>query len=288
MENPRKLTEWSQTRASPPTRMRSLHSSDSTHPIGRALHLRSPPHSTLHTFTRLHTPHPRSPRPSLTHPHTHRLSPTPLPLPPPSFLSPSISLPSLSSPTSFLPHPGCLDKSYGIGKCGAWDRVGYVPRADVLAECAVSTPATWCTSNWCYVDPNNCKRSNDITSTKLLNVTLTGQQMFYSYTACNNIGTYNANSHKKTLVDLNRKSGLRIAFPNEGGTGYTMQQTDGFKAPFEINVGMNRTIKDFGRRGEVPNFFQAAMDSIGIKNFEVRVWGWRWLGLIAYARGGGG
>ena len=195
-----------------------------------------------------------------------RRPPSPPPPPPPPL--------SLASPISSLPHPGCYGKSYVIGKCGAWDRAGYVPGADVLAECAVATPATWCTSNWCYVDPNNCERK--ATQSSIINETLTGRQMFYSYTACNNIGTYNLDSHEKTLVDLGRNSGLRIAFPNEGGTGYTLQPTGDFKVPFEINVGMNRSLKDFGRRGAVPNFFQAAMDSIGIKNFEVRVWGWRW------------
>ena len=186
---------------------------------------------------------------------------------------------------------GCMDKAYGIGKCGAWDQAGFVEGADVTTFCgAGANPPDWCNSYYCWVDPNNCDRPlSQMTRSTYLNDTLTGQPggLFFSYTTCGSLQQYDGTGHESIITKKAKNSGLRVAFPNVGGAGHHLQPTGNYTG-FEVNGGMNRTIVDSGRTGSLPLFFAKAMKSIGIAEFEVRACRGGAAGRAGRAEGGWG
>jgi len=72
--------------------------------------------------------------------------------------------------------------------CKAWDE-GLYP-----GSCTGETPASWCSSKWCYVDPCECDADaigdSPKKSTYFPNGMYKGHELYYSYVTCDGTDTY--------------------------------------------------------------------------------------------------
>ena len=57
-------------------------------------------------------------------------------------------------------------------------------------DCQGLTPAAWCSSVWCYVDPCECTVDSGIGESDYFSTTATGAKLFYSYKACERYSKY--------------------------------------------------------------------------------------------------
>jgi len=80
-----------------------------------------------------------------------------------------------SDPTVF-----CYSPNYGMGFCRAWDQL-LPPFCAGEQGQPLANPPEWCSAQWCYVDPEQCKRS-DISMGKSK---IFAGPTFYSYQTCN-------------------------------------------------------------------------------------------------------
>jgi len=79
--------------------------------------------------------------------------------------------------------------------CSAWDR-GRHP------ECKGTSPPSWCTQQWCFVDGCNCKLTTPPKiSSYMPNATFQGHQLYYSYATCGGTDTWTASKHKDSCVN---------------------------------------------------------------------------------------
>ena len=84
---------------------------------------------------------------------------------------------------------GCLSTTYALKGCGRYDEAGFTADGSSNMKVCDALPTferpAWCTSSFCYVDPNNCNRPN--TRSNWWNKTAMGQDMYYSYHTCGNV-----------------------------------------------------------------------------------------------------
>jgi len=80
---------------------------------------------------------------------------------------------------------GDYDASYGES-CKAHAEPG-------ASACQGATPAAWCSSPWCYVDPCFCSGPTDIGESDYFSTpTASGKRLFYSYAACGSTDAYSS------------------------------------------------------------------------------------------------
>merc|ERR1712060_588506 len=83
------------------------------------------------------------------------------------------------------------------GSCSAWDR-------ETHPECKTAKPPSWCSANWCYVDPCSCDLPGDavpkITSYMPMS-TFTGKSLYYSYETCKSPDTWTEKNHPHACVN---------------------------------------------------------------------------------------
>ena len=114
---------------------------------------------------------------------------------------------------------------YGANYCSDHDASGQ-NGGDTLA-CISASPPAWCSAHWCYVSAANCARPHHKTH-EYANVTVDGAPLHYSYETCGVINPYDIPPHEQTLRALKK---LRISYPGDSGSGYTILTTpDGKKA----------------------------------------------------------
>lgn len=112
----------------------------------------------------------------------------------------------------------CFGISYGSRGCRKYDDVPDGSSSSVTTECTPRLdhiPAEWCTSAWCWVDPNACTRPRDKTSF-FKGTAHDGLQ--FSYETCGNVNDFSDNGRTDFLRGLN----LRVSFPGDSGSGYTI------------------------------------------------------------------
>jgi len=81
-------------------------------------------------------------------------------------------------------------------RCQAWDE----KRAP--GDCTGANPASWCSKQWCYVDPCNCDIP-DIPkiSAYLPDAKYQGKPVYYSYETCGAKDEYTTKNHKEACVN---------------------------------------------------------------------------------------
>eukprot|EP00971_Amphidinium_carterae_P196616 3901958-Amphidinium_carterae.1 len=97
----------------------------------------------------------------------------------------------------------CLPLDYGSA-CSEWDAA--------TEPCLGIDVPPWCTSQWCYVDPDTCERPH-VAST-LWNLS---EPVAFSYETCGSLDHYTSVDHVATL----QRRSLRITYPGNAGSGYT-------------------------------------------------------------------
>jgi hypothetical protein len=146
----------------------------------------------------------------------------------------------------------CFPNSYGTQGCQAYDSL-VVTRE--CRETLFNTPPTWCAASWCWVDPDNCNRPNDLTSF-FSGSAEWADKLVYSYETCGNINEFTDSGRTDQLNGLH----LRVSFPGASGSGYTIVNT----AP---GAGVHGTAKD----GSTVRFFAALAAEYNMTWSEVSV-----------------
>ena len=110
----------------------------------------------------------------------------------------------------------CAPLDYGSSECRAWDNASW-NSACLAADGSVrdSGAAEWCAASWCYVDKRNCERPMDPADVEPGSAS---SGLFYSYETCGNLNTYSDTRHYNYL----RGRHLRISYPSDSGSGYTL------------------------------------------------------------------
>jgi hypothetical protein len=116
----------------------------------------------------------------------------------------------------------CLPLTYGTS-CAAWDDELLFPTCiDSDGRKRRGRPS-YCRREFCYVDREACDR--DPEPTRLFAPALA--HLSYSYTTCGNLDEYTP----KRYVDLLGRRTLRVSYPSDSGSGFTLiTRADGEKA----------------------------------------------------------
>ena len=108
-----------------------------------------------------------------------------------------------------MPHPYALDGAdagsvgvsiggeivayptgYGMGACAPHDSVLGPSCADETGA-PFADAAAWCSSNWCFVDPDNCEGvGGDVTDSSYFHRDGEEPMLFYSYETCQHENTF--------------------------------------------------------------------------------------------------
>jgi hypothetical protein len=128
----------------------------------------------------------------------------------------------------------CLSPAYGVGSCQAWDShspadqvAGASPAVGPFSECGNVDAPSWCSSHWCWVDADQCDRSHTLSAVEFdtsegaapeADLLPLSDHVAYSYTTCGNLDSYSENLYVQQMQGRT----LRVAFPGDSGTGYTL------------------------------------------------------------------
>jgi hypothetical protein len=85
------------------------------------------------------------------------------------------------------------------GQCKAWEKANH-------PECKGSSPPSWCSQSWCYVDPCKCKSAAPPkVSSYVPDANYQGRPVYYSYEACGGTDSYTSTEHKSACVNQKDK-----------------------------------------------------------------------------------
>ena len=148
----------------------------------------------------------------------------------------------------------CYTQDYGNDGCRQYDLNLNI------SGCDVKNPAPWCDKAWCWIDPANCTSPNGqsgfFPSSTFTSSDGTTRPLTYSYATCGNLDEY---ERDKKLRQLQAFGPLRVSFPGNSGSGYTV--TDAKVG--EAGAGNTR------RDGSVLRFFETTMAAHGVDWYEV-------------------
>lgn len=116
----------------------------------------------------------------------------------------------------------CVPDDYGAGVCAAHDDVSFNAECRDSDGSVVSGAPEWCTARWCFVDAQNCTRPMSPADLVMVNGEATAQELSLSYETCGNLNAYSAERHYESL----RGQHLRMSFPGDSGSGYTLVTLD--------------------------------------------------------------
>jgi hypothetical protein len=138
-----------------------------------------------------------------------------------------------------------LPPDYGGAMCRPWD-------ADV-GDCKLPVPPAYCPNQWCYINASNCTRPHSRSS--YFEAAHTLGALSYSYATCGFLNAYDAGSTLKAeLALLQGPRALRVSFPGDSGSGFTLTTLAGSgKRGGSVAQFMARMLKDGGTEWrEVP------------------------------------
>lgn len=131
---------------------------------------------------------------------------------------------------------------YGAGGCSSYDAASG-PCATGATQSAAARP-TWCDAMWCYVNASTCERPNAPTAMSwqdpARNTAMRG--LAFSYETCGNVNDYSANRHYDAL----RGKTLRVSFPADSSSGYTIKTTADGKKDGSVVEFMNEIADEVG------------------------------------------
>lgn len=99
----------------------------------------------------------------------------------------------------------CFPRNYGATSCQRWDATLY----DACRKSNSPLPS-WCSHEWCFVDPDNCGLPHDPS------VLYPG--LFYSYQTCGYLNSYSDD----VLINNLKNRTLRISYPGDSNSGFTI------------------------------------------------------------------
>lgn len=90
-------------------------------------------------------------------------------------------------------------------KCKSWEE-GWHP------ECKGKSPPGWCSQQWCYVDPCNCKNVADVPkpSDYLPGAKYQGKPVHYSYATCGGSDSWTTDAKRKALKDVKEVCAAKV------------------------------------------------------------------------------
>ena len=146
----------------------------------------------------------------------------------------------------------CYPQSYGASECRPWD-------ASATPACFNASAAPlWCALRWCYVDPLQCHRPH-AASSLFPSATFGSDRLSLSYETCGNVDTSNA--HGNINGEIQRLGPLRVSFPGDSGSGYTL-----------VTVGENVTgVGGTRRDGSFPAFIGSLLADANVEWSEVPI-----------------
>jgi hypothetical protein len=130
---------------------------------------------------------------------------------------------------------------------------------------------SWCTQNWCYIDPANCDRPHSPSASFENNTLDDGTLLTYSYAACGEVNIFEStetNPHEKKLRRF-RDGSLRVSIPDY--TGYLTHQVQfqpgrSFQSMPAKGHGPV-TLAEIGMQGSFMELFGDIMKSVGVTTF---------------------
>eukprot|EP00931_Biecheleriopsis_adriatica_P028389 TRINITY_DN16929_c0_g1_i1.p1 TRINITY_DN16929_c0_g1~~TRINITY_DN16929_c0_g1_i1.p1 ORF type:complete len:332 (+),score=59.32 TRINITY_DN16929_c0_g1_i1:84-1079(+) len=117
---------------------------------------------------------------------------------------PCIGIDELDGETTVTPKAGSkVAYPADLGaRCEAWDESKH-------PECPGES---WCKSQWCYVDPCNCKGVSPLPkpSNYLPGAKYQGKPLHFSYATCGGSDSYSAEEDKKTVKDIEETCAVKV------------------------------------------------------------------------------
>ena len=107
----------------------------------------------------------------------------------------------------------CTPLNYGASRCAAWDNQSWHP------ECRLPGAPEYCTSEFCYVNASNCSRPHSPTAY----FAHLNQDIAFSYETCGFLNRFSKDAHTKALQQFTADRPLRVGFPTDSGSGYTVK-----------------------------------------------------------------
>jgi hypothetical protein len=98
------------------------------------------------------------------------------------------------------------DQKADVGaSCKAWED-GWHP------SCKGDKPPAWCKQKWCYVDPCNCKKVNDVPkpSSYLPDAKYIGKPLHYSYATCGASDSWTSDKKRKALKHVKETCAVKV------------------------------------------------------------------------------
>jgi hypothetical protein len=127
-----------------------------------------------------------------------------------------------------------LQRDYGANYCRAWD--------EPMSWCQVALPPAYCASQFCYVDPNNCKNRPNTASSYFPNTNL-----HYSYATCGYTNDFNPSvALDAQLKTYTGEKAIRVSFPADSSSGFTLTTLPNGKRDGSIARFTARLLKDAG------------------------------------------
>ena len=164
--------------------------------------------------------------------------------------------------------PPCYNRStYGVDKCGLWDKG--------LGPCSQAEPDTYCVSAFCYVDTNNCQRPYNIERGSLLARSLgyisgPTDHLAYSYETCGYLDRFSTN--QQAANELAGRT-LRVSFPLPGSVGTFFSYYDEPDSEYRgaVHSFMNGVLDELGVELQVVNLSKQSLERFPTTSFTACV-----------------
>jgi len=169
----------------------------------------------------------------------------------------------------------CFDAAYGSQGCSDYD-LSASPECGAL----VTTKPTWCTSLWCYVDPDQC--AHTLHASSYFNATVvrcgdgSSAPLSFSYNGCGYVDTF-TDSADAFLADLlgaaasNPSGKLRVAFPGDSASLYTLVGGSKLYPDGTPKVVPGEGVGGTNRSGSIPVFLDAIFAELGVPWHEIAI-----------------